>query len=93
MKTTAFRPIDRFLPLPVDLLIQRGVTHPLRSTRITPLRRYYRAVRPWPAHRYFSPRGSPACAFSLTIANQVLKFPTKARTGVTPPVHRTSPGQ
>ena len=34
-----------------------------------------------------------SCAFSLTIADQVLKFRTKARTGVTPPVPRTSPGQ
>ena len=34
-----------------------AMTHPLRSTGITPLRRYYEAVRPSPAHRYFRPRG------------------------------------
>ena len=27
------------------------------------------------AHRYFRPRGSATCAFSLAIAKQVLKFP------------------
>ena len=30
---------------------------PLRSTGVTPLQRYYEAVRPSPAHRYFRPRG------------------------------------
>src|ERR1700688_3244642 len=34
-----------------------AMTHPLRSTGITPLHRYYEAVRPSPAHRYFRPRG------------------------------------
>jgi hypothetical protein len=29
----------------------------LRSTGITRLHRYYEAVRPCPAHRYFPPRG------------------------------------
>ena len=33
------------------------MTYPLRSTGITPLHHYYRAVRPSPAHRYFRPRG------------------------------------
>src|SRR3984893_15277554 len=33
------------------------MTHPLRSTGITPLQHYYEAVRPSPAHRYFRPRG------------------------------------
>ena len=41
------------------------VTCPLRSTGITPLHRYFGAVRPWRAHRYFRPRGSTAWAFSL----------------------------
>ena len=34
-----------------------AMTRPLRSTGITPLRHYYGAVRPSPAHRYFRPRG------------------------------------
>src|ERR1700680_4593028 len=34
-----------------------AMTHPLRSTGITPLQHYYGAVRPSPAHRYFRPRG------------------------------------
>jgi hypothetical protein len=29
------------------------MTRSLRSAGITPLQRYYEAVRPWPAHRYF----------------------------------------
>src|SRR5215470_18876628 len=33
------------------------MTHPLRSMGITPLHRYYEAVRPSPAHRYFQPHG------------------------------------
>src|SRR5258708_12161491 len=33
------------------------MTGPLRSAGITPLQRYYEAVRPSPAHRYFRPRG------------------------------------
>jgi len=45
------------------------------------------------AHRYFRPRGASACAFSLAIASQFLKFRTKARNRFTPPVHRTSHGQ
>jgi hypothetical protein len=41
-----------------------AMTHPLRSTGITPLHHYYEAVRPSPAHRYFRPRGwSRLCLF------------------------------
>jgi hypothetical protein len=70
--------ISRFLPFPVDLSIPTPVTHPLPSTDITPLQQYYGAVRPWFAYRYFRPHGSTACAFSLSITNQVLKFRTKS---------------
>jgi hypothetical protein len=45
-----------FLPLPVDP-ISKAMTHPLRSTGITPLQHYYEAVRPSPAHQYFRPCG------------------------------------
>jgi len=34
-----------------------AMTCPLCSTGITPLRHYYEAVRPSPAHQYFRPRG------------------------------------
>src|SRR6266852_9850985 len=34
-----------------------AMTCPLRSTGITPLHHYYGAVRPYPVHRYFRPRG------------------------------------
>src|SRR5882757_2601520 len=41
-----------------------AMTRPLCSTGITPLRRYYEAVRPSPAHRYFQPHGwSRLCFF------------------------------
>src|SRR5262249_37008419 len=41
-----------------------AMTHPLRSMGIAPLRRYYEAVRPSPAHRYFQPHGwSRLCFF------------------------------
>jgi hypothetical protein len=44
-----------------------GDLHPARlsalsAAPITPLRHYYEAVRPSPAHRYFWPRGFSACA-------------------------------
>ena len=42
--------------MPVDP-ISKAMTHPLRSTGITPLQHYYEAVRPSPAHQYFRPRG------------------------------------
>src|SRR5260370_40636340 len=66
---------------------------PLRSADITPLPRYYGAVRPCPACRYFRPHGAAACAFSLTTAEQVLKFPTRAKIRVTPPAPPTPHGQ
>jgi hypothetical protein len=63
-----------------------AMTHPLRSTGITPLHRYYEAVRPSPAHRYFRPRGwSRLC---LGIAGQVLTFHTRARLSFAPPTCR-----
>src|SRR5260370_7198398 len=40
------------------------MTHPLRSMAIAPLRRYYEAVRPSPAHRYFPPPRSSPLPFS-----------------------------
>src|SRR5712692_6161440 len=47
------------------------MAYPLCSTGIAPLLRYYGTVRPCPAHQYFRPRGSAACAF----------FPWHRRTG------------
>src|SRR6516164_7823440 len=69
-----------------------GDLHPARlsalsAAPITPLPRYCEAVRPWPAHRYFRPRGFSACTFSLYITRQVLKFRKRARMRVTPPLH------
>src|SRR5688572_23593482 len=59
---------------PLTLTSSSRVTRPLRSTGITPLHHYYGAVRTWPAPRYFRPRGTTTCAFSLPIADQGLKF-------------------
>jgi len=81
-----------FLRCPVDS-ITTWVTCLLRSTGVTPLPRYYEAVRPWPAPRYFPPRGASTCAFSLPIASPVLKFRTKAHIRVMPPIRRTPHGQ
>src|ERR1035438_751792 len=85
-------PRQEFLRLPVDS-ISTWVTCPLRSTGITPLLRYYEAVRPWSVHRYFRPRGSSTCAFSFSITDPVLKFRTKAQIRVMPPIRRTPHGQ
>ena len=89
-KAAAFHQDKEFLRFPVDSILT-WVTCSLRSTGITPLLRYYEAVRPWPVHRYFRPRGSSTCAFSLGITGPVLKFRTKARNRVThsyAPEHR-----
>jgi hypothetical protein len=45
MKAAAFRQVTEFLRLPVDSILT-WVTCSLRSTDITPLPRYYGAVRP-----------------------------------------------
>ena len=91
-KAAASRRELELLLLPVGSL-PTSVTCPLRSTGITPLPRYYGAVRPYPPHRYFRPRSFAACTFSLGIAGQVLKFRTRARTRVMPPIHRAPRGQ
>ena len=91
-KAAAFRRELELLLSPVGPL-PTSVTCPLCSTGITPLHHYYGAVRPWPAHQYFRPRGWAACAFSLRIADQVLKFHARAQMRVTPPIHRTPYGQ
>jgi len=91
-KAAASRRELELLLLPVGSL-PTSVTCPLRSTGITPFPRYYGAVRPYPPHRYFRPRSFAASTFSLGIAGQVLKFRTRARTRVMPPIHRAPRGQ
>src|SRR3984893_2368880 len=63
-KAAASRRELELLLLPVGSL-PTSVTCPLRSTGITPLPRYYGAVRPRPPHRYFRPRSFAACTFPL----------------------------
>ena len=57
-------PLKRRAPPGLTQLAQlNGDDPPLRFTGITPLHRYYRAVRPSPAHRYFQPRGCSRSRF------------------------------
>src|ERR1700756_967803 len=91
-KAAASRRELELLLLPVGSL-PTSVTCPLRSTGITPLPRISGAAPPSPPHRYFRPRSFAACTFSLGIAGQVLKFRTRARTRVMPPIHRAPRGQ
>src|SRR3984957_18262949 len=70
-----------------------AMTCPLGSTGITPLHRYYEAVRPSPAHRYFGLAVGAACALSLGIAGHVLTFHTRARLSFAPPTCRMPLGQ
>jgi len=89
-KTAAFRRDQRAPPVTSwPITIPTRVTCSLRSPAVNPVHRYYGAVRPWSAHCYFPPHGTSTCASSLSIADQVLKFRTKARIRVTAPVHRT----
>src|SRR5215468_8221286 len=69
------------------------MTHPLRSIGITPPRRYYEAVRPSPAHRYFQPHGWSRLCFSLSIAGQVLTFRTRAWSSFALPTRRMPLGR
>src|SRR5262244_674968 len=55
-----------------------AMTCPLCSTGITPLQRYYEAVRPLRRIGAFGLADGAACAFSLGIAGQVLTFRTTA---------------
>jgi hypothetical protein len=91
-KPTGFRRVTELLRLTVDSS-STWVTCSLCSTGITPFHRSYEAVRPWSVHRYFRPRGFSTWAFSLIITDPVLKFRTKARIRVMPPLRRTPPGQ
>ena len=69
------------------------MTHPLRSTGITPLQHYYEAVRPSPAHQYFRPRGwSRLCLFPWH-RRPGLTFRTRARLSFAPPPCRMPLGQ
>ena len=52
------------------------IARALRSTGITPLHHYYGAVRPWPAHRYFSLAGLPLAPFPFA---SPVRFSSSAR--------------
>src|SRR6266480_4879259 len=106
LKPFGFRIAPDTLSSDENLVGQRGITpafgysapHPSAGGTLTLLihalpSAHYGAVRPCPTHRYFRPRSFAACTFSLGIAGQVLKFRTRARTRVMPPIHRTPRGQ
>src|ERR1700682_312363 len=76
----------RFLPSPVDQVVHDPNGPPPSLHGHYPLHRYYEAVRPCSVFRYFRPRGSSPRAFSLCTTKQVLKFRTRAKTRVTPPL-------
>ena len=83
----------RLLLSPVGPPVTARMAHPLGSTGIPPLHRSYEVVRPCSPDQDIRPRGATAWAFSLPTAAQVLKFRTRAKMRVTPPVHRTPHGQ
>ena len=70
-----------------------AMTHPLCSTGITPLQRYYGAVRPLRRIGTFGLTVGAACAFSLGIAGQVLTFRTTAWSSFALPTRRMPLGQ
>ena len=82
-----------FLLLPVDPYRSRLGDPPPSLHENYPVSSLLRSSPPLLGHRYCRPRGASAWAFSLSITDQVLKFRTKARMRVTPPIHRTSHGQ
>jgi len=90
-KPTGFRRVWELLRLSVDSYSTR-VTCSLCSTGMAPFPRSYEAVRPGSVPRSFRPRGISTWAFSLIIPDPVLKFRTKARIRVMPPLRRTPPG-
>ena len=92
-KAAAFGRARRAPPVPGWPWRLGGVACALGSAGVTPFPRYYGAVRPSPAHRYFRPRGSAAWAFSLGITGKVLTFCPEAQAGVMSPLRRTPPGQ
>jgi hypothetical protein len=50
------------------------MTRTLRSTSVTPLHRYYGAVRPCQAHRYFDLVELPVVSFSFASLNKFSRF-------------------
>src|SRR5215469_11628612 len=64
---------------------------PLRSTDITPLPRYYQAVRPSAPHAYSRPRGSIHLWLLRCIDAKALMFHTAAASRFRPPVPDAAP--
>ncbi len=59
MRAAALRQNRRAPPVSSwPIMVSTSIACPLRSTDITPLQRYYQAVRPSASHPYARPRGS-----------------------------------
>ena len=82
----------RFLLLPVDQIDPDAGDPPPSLHGHYSVSSVLRGSPPLTGALVFRPRGATACAFSLIIASQVLKFHTKARMRFTPPEHRTPHG-
>ena len=91
-KAAAFRLAYGFFLFPVDPN-QTSIAGPLRSTIITIASTLLRSRPSLIRASVFLLYGSSACAFSLSISDQVLKFHTNACMRVAPPIHRTPHGQ
>ena len=65
------------------------IVGPLRSARVTRLRRYYEPVRPCASHRYSAPRGASTWSSPFASRRQVPTFRTRACAGLTPPSCRS----
>src|SRR5215469_5817550 len=88
-KAAAFHQDKEFLRFPVDS-IRTWVACPLRSTGITPASSLLRSSAPLTSASVFSASWVFHLCLSLGITGPVLKFRTKARIRVTPPVHRNT---
>jgi hypothetical protein len=65
-----------------------AMTCPLGSTGITPLHRYYEAVRPSPAHRYFRPPGCSRLRLFPWHRRPGSRVPSKSPVELRPPTCR-----
>ena len=99
--------VHRLLPRRVGLRSDPGLPGPFAPAPLQDLHRYYGPVRPCAPHRYSAPHGcrrlgsslsptgrlnQPTSAESVS-GRQVLLFHASAYDELTPPIHRTPPGQ
>ena len=89
MRAAALRQNRRAPPVTSwPIMVSTWIACPLRSTDITPLQRYYRAVRPSASHPYCRPRGSIHLWLLRYHRCRGLMFHTTASSRFRPPVCR-----